>query len=414
MLTMVILFLFISMTIVFGAALPVLKQVRIAKENYLSKQSYFLAKAGMEDVIYRLNTNKQISTPEVLSLNGQSVSTTMVNTSTGKQVVSVGNVNNDVRKIQTNIVFGTGVAFHYGIQVGNGGFDLQNTSTVTGNVFSGGPITGTGNFIYGDVVSSGPTGMIDDIHVTGIAKSHTIQNSTIDKDAYYVVKTNTGVLGVSYPGSADEATIPLPISDDQITEWENYAASGGTITTPCPYKVTTNITLGPKKINCDLDVSGTAVVTLTGPVWVNGNISFANTVKIKVDPSLGSQSIAFIADNGANRTTSSKISIANSTLFVSSGSASSFIFMISQNNSAELNGGETAIDISNSVAGALVAYASHGLIEIANSVALKEVTAYKIRLRNTADVKYDTGLPSALFSSGPGGGYDITDWLEVE
>jgi len=55
----------------------------------------------------------------------------------------------------------------------------------------------------------------------------------------------------------------------------------------------------------------------------------------------------------------------------------------------------------------LVAYAAHGLIPLANSVSLKEVTAYKIKLQNSAKVTYDTGLPSAVFQSGPGGSWSF-------
>ena len=53
----------------------------------------------------------------------------------------------------------------------------------------------------------------------------------------------------------------------------------------------------------------------------------------------------------------------------------------------------------------MVAYAAHGLIPITNSVSLKEATAYRITLANTANVIYDTGLPNAEFESGPGGSW---------
>ena len=69
-----------------------------------------------------------------------------------------------------------------------------------------------------------------------------------------------------------------------------------------------------------------------------------------------------------------------------------------------MGGDVEAFELSNS-ASALVAYAAHGLIPIANSVSLKEVTAYKITMKNSATVTYDTGLPSAVFESGPGGSW---------
>ena len=87
--------------------------------------------------------------------------------------------------------------------------------------------------------------------------------------------------------------------------------------------------------------------------------------------------------------------------------------MISQNNSAETGGSTNAISMGQG-ASALVSYASHGQITLQQSVSVKEVTAYKIILQNSANVTYDTGLPSVLFESGPAGGYDITSWKEIQ
>jgi hypothetical protein len=86
--------------------------------------------------------------------------------------------------------------------------------------------------------------------------------------------------------------------------------------------------------------------------------------------------------------------------------------MISQNNSSENGGSTDAISMSQG-ASALVAYASHGQITLSQSVSLKEVTAYKIILTQSANVTYDTGLPSTVFSTGPSGGYSILNWKEI-
>lgn len=120
-----------------------------------------------------------------------------------------------------------------------------------------------------------------------------------------------------------------------------------------------------------------------------------------MDPSLGSSNVAVIADNPANRSGSGKIDIQTSSDFQGSGSAGSFVFMISQNNSAE-SGGSTAAISQGQSATALVAYASHGLISFSNTANVKEATGYKITLKNSANVTYDSGLPSTLFESGPG------------
>ena len=128
---------------------------------------------------------------------------------------------------------------------------------------------------------------------------------------------------------------------------------------------------------------------------------------------LGSTNVAVIADNPADRSSSGIINIGQSTVFQGSGAVGSFVFMISQNNSAE-NGGSTEAISMNQGASALVAYAGHGQVSLSQSVSVKEVTAYKINLSQSANVTYDTGLPSLLFQSGPAGGYDVTSWFETQ
>ena len=415
MLTMVVFFMFASMVVVFGVINPILKQVEVSKNLVISKESYYLSNSSLEDVFYRLKNNKSVGTTETLSLNSATATTVTINTPTGKQIISTANKNNNIRKMQTNVISGTGASFNYGVQSGQGGFVLENSARITGNVYSSGSIVGAGNTIYGDAVSAGPSGLIDGIHATGTAYAHTIRDSDIDKDAYYVVKTGTIVDGTSYPNSGDQPIVSMPISDEQIAGLEADALAGGVISSPCPYQINDDTTIGPKKITCNLEITGDPTITLNGSIWVTGDILIQNTAILRIASGLGNTSLAIIADNPSNRITSSKILLKNSSQFFGSGSASSFIFLISQNNSAELGGGESAISMDNSADGkAIVLYASHGLIDIQNSATLKEVTAYKIKAKNSANIIYDTGLANTLFTGGPGGGYEIIDWHEVE
>jgi hypothetical protein len=414
MIIAIIFFLAISTTVVLGIATPILKHIKNGQEREWSKKSFFLAQSAIEDVVYRLRSAKQLSSPEVLTLNGGTVTTTIANTVQGKQIIATASVNGDVRKIEADVVLGDGISFRYGVQAGNGGFDLQNSASLTGNIYSAGPVTGSNNYIYGDAVSAYSTGLISGIHATGTAYAHTIQNSTIDHDAYYVTKTNTTVSGTSHPNSTDLGAEDLPISDDQIAEWEGYAVAGGTINSPCPYTINSNVSLGPIKINCDLVIRGVGtIVTITGHVWVNGNITTQNTPTIKISPTLGNQNVAIIADKPTASTTAGTISLQNNTTFQGSGDAKSFVFMISQNRSAQVGGSTDAISITQGT-GALIVYAGHGKITLGNSISVKEVTGYKIVVQNAANIVYDLGLPSIIFNSGPAGGYNISLWKEIQ
>ncbi|MDP2651801.1 MAG: hypothetical protein Q8O94_01560 [bacterium] len=392
---------------------------RAERTSVAAAQALAIAEGALDEATYQLNQNPSYSGESNTPL-GDGVFTVTVSTvdSRTRRVTATGYVPNSVNPTAIKTIKATVginnsvISFHYGIQSGNGGFSMENSSKVIGNVFSGGSVTGTSqNDIYGDVISSGPSGLVYGIHATSSVYAHTIGNASestiIDKDAYYYsTKTNTTVHGTSYPGSADQATTTLPISDEQISEWETIAAVGGTAScSNGSYTVSSgSVDLGPIKIPCNLHISGSSIVTIHGHIWVTGNITVQNSATVKMAAALGAENVAIIADNPSNHLTSSKISVKNTAAFQNSGTPGSFVFLISQNNSAEMGGDEEAFELGNS-ASALVAYAAHGLIPLANTVSLKEVTAYKIKLRNSANVIYDIGLPNTSFQTGPGGSW---------
>jgi hypothetical protein len=417
-------FLVVSLTVIYGLVGPVLRQEQTVANLFNSRGGYYVAEAGVEDALYRLESGKSVGASYTLALNGGTTTVTLTNTTTGKDILSSGSVVSDVRKVQTSVEFGTGISFHYGIQSGRGGFTLQNSSSITGNVYSGGTVSGGGNMIYGDVVSSGAAGQIYGVHATGSAYAHFLGKSgasatTIDRNGYYQTKVNATVSGTSFPGSADLGDVDLPISDAQISSWESDALAGGTmLSSECDTfssntcTITSNKTLGPKKIPFNLTIKG-ATITIAGQIWVTGNITVLTQSAIKMDPNLGSTNVAVIADDASNRLTGSIISVNQGATFQNSGTVGSFVFLISMNNSAENGGSVQAVQL-NQGASALVAYATHGLINLSQSVSVKEVTAYQITLSQSANVTYDTGLPSVLFEAGPSGGYSITSWKEVQ
>ncbi|MBI4155982.1 MAG: hypothetical protein HY507_01985 [Candidatus Zambryskibacteria bacterium] len=417
MLLAILFFLFASMTIILGITNPILKQARIVSDLLRSKESYYYAEGGLEDALYRIKNNKTINSGDTIVNNGYITTITVTPTSDGKIIEALSNRNEIIRKMQSKVITGVGANFHYGIQSGAGGFLLQNSSTVTGNIFSSGSVRGSGNTIYGDIISAGSNGLIDTLHATGTAYAHTIEDSTIDKDAYYTIKTNTAVGGTSYPNSPDQGTITLPISDAQISAWESDATSGGSVTcSGDSYTINSDVTIGPKEVPCNLNINGTGsgiTVTIAGPIWVKGNINITNKATIRMAESLGSQNAAIIADNPLNTVGSGMISVGQNVVFQGSGFSGSYVFIISQNNDAETDDNPTdAISIGNG-ASALVAYASHGQVTLSQSVSLKAVTAYKVVLKNSANVTYDTGLANANFVSGPSGGWTISSWAEV-
>ncbi|MBU3925873.1 hypothetical protein KJ763_01755, partial [Patescibacteria group bacterium] len=385
--------LVMSLVIISGFSSIVLKETKNSQNFIFSKRSYFLAEAGVEDVSYRIIKGKNYSSQEVISIDGYIATTTVLTVGNERHIIAEGDVYNGIRKIETVLTTDVGASFFYGLQAGGGGLIMENSSSVSGNVYSNGSVNGSNsNIVRGTIVSAGPAGLVNGSHATSSVYAHTISNSYVDGDAYYQSISGTTVDGTLYPGSADQPLGEMPISDSKIDEWKAAAESGGVINSPCPYEIDSDVDLGPVKINCDLEINGSPTITLHGSVWVVGNITTKNGPIIRIDPSLGPMSVAMIADNPANRTTSSKISLENSVQFIDSGTPGSYILMVSQNNSAEGGGSETAIDVKNTVSGKLLVYAGHGEILLQNNINLKEVTAYKIHLKNTATVIYETGL----------------------
>lgn len=406
----------VSVVVTTGLVKPAVASLSNANKFVGSRAAYYTAEAGVEDVIYRLKNGLETPTSGSVGINGGNVNFVITDDGQDKIIEAVGVVDNLYRKITTSLsVGGSGAAFNYGIQVGEGGFIMENSSQIIGSLYANGPVYGYNSaVIRGDVVSAGPDGLIQGVHATGSAYAHTISGANIEKDAYYQSISGSTVGGTTYPGSADQAAYPFPVTDEQIEEWKAVALAGGVVSSPCPYEIKAATTIGPIKIDCDLDISGNNYdITIAGPVWVSGSINISNSPTVIAADSLGNQSVAIIADKESNRLSSSKVELQNSTIFSGNGQPKSYIGIFSQNNSAENNGSEVAIFMKNSVSGDIILYSGHGKIQLDNSGDLTQLTAHTIHMKNTATVVYEQGIASLLFTSGPTGGYQINSWSET-
>ena len=254
---------------------------------------------------------------------------------------------------------------------------------------------------------------IDGVNVGVDAHANTIFNSSVGRDAYYQTIDDTHVIGIKFPGSVDPATKDLPISLAQIQDWEATAEAGGVI--QGNYQISEGEVIGPIKINGNLSFPGGNLdnpVIIAGHVWVVGNISASNNsgIKLKQDVLNG---IAIIADNPVDRQTSGKISLNNNV--VSEDNGNGYLLFISTNQS--MDSGNPAINIYNNInkdKAASIVFSLSGLINVSNNAKFKEVCGYSIRLDNNAEVVYEEGLINSNFSSGPGAGWSVDSWREVE
>lgn len=434
----VILMLVIMLPAVFGASSVALKEAKVSSEGTKSRYAFYAAEAGVDDAVYRLKRAKNLTSSFNLTLNGATANTTVTTSGSTKTVKSTGDYSGASRAIKASLLINvSGVGFHYGVQVGAGGLGMNNNSTIVGNVYSNGPIVGSinGVKIGGDAVSAGAMGKIEDVQdidgnataryledvsvdgstnsasllratVGGNAVSDSISNCTIGGNAIYDTKVSCTIGGtqttpnpVNFQNPPNE---PLPISDAELNAWEAVAEAGGVIGSQT-YSGTNN-SLGPKKINGNLILSNNAVLTVTGTLWVTGEIKLSNGSIIQLASSYGAMSGVVMAGTDGD-SSAGYIEIDNNSQAKGSGTAGSYIMLLSQRN----NTSSTAIKISNNAASAIL-YAGTGVIEIDNNAQLKEVTGYKLELKNGSDVIYESGLANAQFSSGPSGGWSIESW----
>jgi hypothetical protein len=414
--TLVLFILLALLSVSFAFSSVVLSQERIVRSYSNGAQSFFVAESGHEDAVFRIKTGKNVGNEEAILLSGHVATTTVVTSGDTSTVTSSGDVSRHLRNIESTLTLGSSVSFGYGLHSGIGGVVMENDSMIRGNLYSNGPVSGDGNTVGGTAVSAGASGSIDDIRATSSAYAHVITDSTIDGDAYYdsdLTSTGNTYLGGNYTGSPDQPTTTLPITDAQIVAWEAEAEAGGTISSPCPYVIDSDETIGPVKITCDLNIKSNGTdVTLGGHVWVVGDIEIQNSSTVSVSTSLPGKTIALIADNPSDRLSQSKIVLKNGSQYFGSGD-NSYVLIISQNESAEQSGSEVAIEIQNNAEGDLLLYAKHGEILIQNNAVLTSVTAYKVHTKNNSEVIYESGLDSVLFE-GSSGGYEISEWREIE
>jgi hypothetical protein len=431
MMIFVLFFAFSAGAIIFSLNQSIYSDFRDYNQLGRGKQAFYTSESLLEDMVYRqVFDSFSLNSSETMSLGGASASATTTYDSAADEYVteSTGLLGTVQRQTQAVVTITGGSSFNYGLQAGTGGITLANSADIYGNVYANGSVVGSGSSeIFGDVVSAGASGLVERVVATGTVYANTINRITAGGDAHYNVQIGTNaqnpVTGTRYTPATNQPIVDFPISTTTIQEWKDDIATYGTVITAADplcssgtYTINTSVTIGFLKVECNLDIQKTGsgiTVTLDGPIWVQGNLSFSQGPDIRVDSALGRRSVQFIVDNPSNRLTSSKIEVRNSTQFYGSGDPRSYIMLLSMNNSAFNSGTEKAIDVAQSANGSVLVYADKGLVDIGNGIELTEVTGYKINVAQNADIIYESGLASLLFTAGPGGSYAVADWRQV-
>lgn len=150
-----LLFFALSVAIIFAITSPVVSSFNITKSFLKSKEAFLLANSAVNEAFYRLNSNKNLPSSEILTLSqGESI-IAVADTANGKTISVSSEVDSYERNYELDLTAGSGVRFNYGLQVGQGGFEISGGSGINGNVYSNGDIIGSnGAYITGSAISA--------------------------------------------------------------------------------------------------------------------------------------------------------------------------------------------------------------------------------------------------------------------
>src|SRR3989344_3348342 len=216
-----------------------LREVGVNRAFVKSIESQYIAEGGIEDVVYRIVTGKQVGASETLAV-GSGTTTITVTQGSGEKTIRSEGVRDPfgrVLSLKLNTST-TNVSFMYGVQIGDGGLKMENLSRVEGSVYVNGNITGENiPVITGDAFTASSSS-ISGVIINGSARAHTIseviigkhassttlleeaivgkdthaatiQDSIITRDAFYqTIDNDTIVFGVKYPGSKPPQDVP--------------------------------------------------------------------------------------------------------------------------------------------------------------------------------------------------------------
>lgn len=269
----------------------------------------------------------------------------------------------------------------------------NNTGVSSSNCCSGSPTwTNVGGDLIFRVWIGGAVTRIEGMTIGGTARANQF--------------VNTSVHGSNCPNPyciiSNPAGETLPISDGNVADWQADALAGGTLTGDYTLSGTEQANLGPKKIVGNLTVTNSAILTMTGTLWVTGNVSFTNSAIVRLDSGYGSNSGIIIADG--------TITVANTVQFQGA-DVGSYVLLLTTRDAKN----ETSIFVSNNSTG-VIYYAGRSWIQFTNTASAKEATAWGIRLDNNSSITYESGLANTNFTSGPGGGWSLKkgSWRNID
>lgn len=238
LLTALVFFLTASAAVVAGISDAVFRETKIVRNETASKQSYFLAESGAEDVVYRIQENLGYDSSETYSIGESTTVVTVGSGSTGDQeIVSTGDAGGTQRTVTITTNPGSSANFSFALQGGLGGIHLDGGATIEGDVYTTGSVSGCGSCtITGNVIAAGKSNSVVDqensLPSTPTASmSFGSSKSTQDFAQSFQVSTALSLVDIEFyikkVGSPSNATVR--VTTDNSGKPSNTILTSGTL-----------------------------------------------------------------------------------------------------------------------------------------------------------------------------------------
>lgn len=426
-LVMVLLIGLVAITSALASGALSVSNVRIEETIHSADSAWYAAWAGVDELMYRLRARQDFGSSYEVNLTlagGATVSATITGDNNQKTVSSRGFFQGIIKQLEVKVAASSSKAsFIFAVQSGVGGFELEGqtsvsgTNNTSGNVYSNGAILGirasngqSGSKILGSAWAVSNIGGLNSPDTGGVyiqknAWANGMTACSIGGDAKAPQPpSNCPYLG-SFTINPPPPLIPLAIVD--IEYWKNQAQAGGTWNGDCTVLATdgTDCTngmanLGGRKILGNLFVPSGTNFTLTGPVWVKGDINISQNNIIYTDESAGKNSVVLVGSDPDNPTVKGRI-ITSSNVSFTRNSFGAGIIAVSQNTGDDC-AAVPAINITSNTA-TVVFVAIDGCINISSNSVISGILAKKIHVKNNSSVLYDPSLARAIVDPGSGG-----------
>ncbi len=414
------------MSVLASSSLSV-SNVQIEDTITQTNQAWYAAWSGIDEIMYRIRAHQDIGSSYSVNLtlsNGATVSAVVVGDDNQKVLRSSGYMDGVVKNLEIGIASASGKAsFVFAAQSGEGGFELEGNTTITGNggtpgnVYSNGPVLGVkatsgnaGSKILGSVWAVGNIGGLSSPNSGGLyiqknAWANTLTACVVDGN----IRATSMPTNCPYLGSFEFSAPPSPVTLSTVDSlyWKNKALEGGVWNGDCNIASSdgtdcsegTRI-IGNKQILGDLDVPSGVGLTLNGPLWVKGDITINQNNIIQTSESMQKNSVIVVASDEDSPDVKGRV-LTKSNVQFNRNSQNSGVIIISENRSVDC-ANLPAIDMTSNTA-TVVFVAIDGCVNVGSNSMINGILGKKIHIKNNSTIQYDPSLARAIVVPDSGG-----------